>query len=202
MSGESLRGEPLQFPQMARLIREFGDSETIINIVTNGTIMTSDLVDALSSAPSLRLQISTHGLDGVEDVIKAHRGAAAKVERTLGLLQDAGVDVSLATVVQKSNLHRLLDIYRHFSTVPATHHSFVMYEPMGDGRPEHIDPDAVRDQRLRTAEARAAYLQEALQTVELSTSWRVTAPLRRLARAVRQRDRRAPSTERPGPASR
>jgi len=147
-------GEPFEFPHIARLIREFGASETTLNIVTNGTIMTGDLVDAIAQAPSLRLQVSTHGLGKVEDDIKALRGAAGKVERTLGLLEDAGVSVSLATVVQRRNLHQLMDIYRHFSMFPASHHSFVMYEPMGDVPPEHIDPDDVRITADRADELR------------------------------------------------
>ena len=40
---------------------------------------------------------------------------------------------------------------------------------------------------LATATARAAYLDDALRHVELSTSWRLTAPLRRLRRAVRRK---------------
>ena len=146
-------GEPFQFPHIARLIKVCAGSEMILNIVTNGTIMTSDHLKAIAEAPNLRLQVSTHGLGDVEDAIKRRPSASRQVDKTLGRLIDAGATVSLATVVQKQNLHQLGDIYRHFSALPYSHHSFVMYEPMGD-TPEHIDPTDVRITPDRAEELR------------------------------------------------
>jgi len=147
-------GEPFQFPHIARLIKECAGSEMILNIVTNGTIMTGDHLKAVAEAPNLRLQVSTHGLGDVEDAIKRRPSASRQVDKTLDRLMDAGAAVSLATVVQKQNLGQLVDIYRHFSALPYTHHSFVMYEPMGDTPPEHIDPTDVRITPDRAEELR------------------------------------------------
>ena len=147
-------GEPFQFPGIDQLIREFGNSDMILNIVTNGTIMTKAHLDAIADAKSLRLQLSTHGLGDVEDTIKGRSTASSQVERTLRELIGVGATVSLATVVQKHNLHQLVDIYRHFANVPYTHHSFVMYEPMGDLTSMHVDPSAVRITADRAGELR------------------------------------------------
>ena len=137
-------GEPFQFPHIAQLIREFGSSDMALNIVTNGTIMTKEHLDAVADARSLRLQVSTHGLGAVEDSIKCRSSASRQVDKTLKMLTEASVSISLATVVQKENLHQLVDIYRHFSGLPYTHHSFVMYEPIGDTTAGYIDPAQVR----------------------------------------------------------
>ena len=147
-------GEPFQFPGIDQLIREFGNSDMILNIVTNGTIMTKAHLDAIADAKSLRLQLSTHGLGDVEDTIKGRSTASSQVEKTLRELIGVGATVSLATVVQKHNLHQLVDIYRHFASVPYTHHSFVMYEPMGDLTSMHVDPSAVRITADRAGELR------------------------------------------------
>jgi MoaA/NifB/PqqE/SkfB family radical SAM enzyme len=147
-------GEPFQYPRIADLIREFGSSAMTLNIVTNGTIMTRAHLDAIAGAASLRLQVSTHGLGAVEDTIKARPSASKQVARTLDDLASVGAMVSIATVVQKNNLHQLVDIYRHFSHVPYTHHSFVMYEPMGDSAAMHIRPSDVRITPDRAEELR------------------------------------------------
>lgn len=147
-------GEPFQFPEIDRLISEFGNSEMILNIVTNGTIMTRAHLEAIANAKNLRLQLSTHGLGDVEDTIKGRASASSQVGRTLRELIDVNATVSLATVVQKRNLHQLVDIYRHFANVPYTHHSFVMYEPMGDLTSMHIDPSDVRITADRAEELR------------------------------------------------
>ncbi len=148
-------GEPFQFPHIARLIKECAGSDMILNIVTNGTILTNDHLKAVAEAPNLRLQVSTHGLGDVEDAIKRRPSASRQVDKTLERLTGAGATVSLATVVQKQNLHQVADIYRHFSALPYSHHSFVMYEPMGDAPPEHIDPADIRITPVRADELRA-----------------------------------------------
>lgn len=137
-------GEPFLFPKIDKLISELGGSDIQLNIVTNGTVMTKEHLTAIANAKNVRIQLSTHGLGEVENKIKRLKNAARKVDANLKKLIDIGAKLSIATVVQKQNLHQLIEIYKHFSKVPYTHHSFVLYEPMGDLSSMFIDPKDVR----------------------------------------------------------
>ena len=128
----------------------------ILNVVTNGTVMTQAHLDAIAKAKNLTLQLSTHGLGAVEDTIKARPSASNQVDKTLRELIGGGATVDPChrrTEAQPPSACRHIPALRQGS-IP--HHSFVMYEPMGDLTSMHVDPRAVRITADRASELQAA----------------------------------------------
>jgi len=109
-------GEPLlNLKADMKLIKEISSwcEETGIefqcNIFTNGTLITKDLIEKLSSfAISPRVQISVHGPKKIHDkkrIFKNGEGSYETIMHGLKLLKDSKMPFYIAEMIDKDNLH-------------------------------------------------------------------------------------------------
>jgi radical SAM protein with 4Fe4S-binding SPASM domain len=138
-------GEPFFFPHIDKLIEKLGKYKSTLNIITNGIAISKKHFKPIAEAKNIKIQFSVHGLGEVENSIKRNDKAFDSVNRNIQEVAKLGVEISLATVIQKRNLMQLFDIYRHFSSIPYTHHNFVLYEPINPDKAQlYINPEDVR----------------------------------------------------------
>ncbi len=96
-------GEPLLYPHFRRLNLALEGRSFRSVLITNGTLLKA------SDAPSLNFQEIQFSLDGLEeghDLLRG-RGTFRRTVESLTWALEAGMDVSVATVIHRGNLHEL-----------------------------------------------------------------------------------------------
>lgn len=126
-------------------------------VVTNGLKHTPDMVKRFADLPGLHVQVSIDGLDDNHDRIRGAQGALKRSERSLYALAEAGVPLSVNTVVQRSNFHEMVEVYERFKPLPLKFHAFSLIEGRDHAEDEYLQPEdgAELMRVLREVKARA-----------------------------------------------
>lgn len=124
-------GEPYYLKYFSSVIEDFaGKISPTIRVLTNAYSLDEKLIDRLAGRPRLSFQVSFDGTGDVHNWIRVQKryDAFSKSDRNLRLLSQAGLGVSVQTVIQRHNVGNLLETYRHFRDVPYLHHGFGIVE--------------------------------------------------------------------------
>jgi MoaA/NifB/PqqE/SkfB family radical SAM enzyme len=135
-------GEPTlvkYFWKLAERICEIDGLEK--KVVTNGLKHTDDMVKRFADLPDLHVQVSIDGLDENHDRIRGAQGALQRSERSLYALAEAGVPLSVNTVVQRSNFREMVDVYERFKPLPLKFHAFSLIEGRDHAEDEYLQPE-------------------------------------------------------------
>src|SRR5262249_46676717 len=138
-----------------------GRTQMTLKVCTNGFHLDEELIQNLAGRPRLHFQVSFDGTGATHNAIRVQSryDAFTQSDRNFRLLADAGIAVSLNTVIQRHNVGNLLDTYRHFRGVPYLFHGFGIVEEgswnfdSNDFLPEQIEPLA-RELEQLLAESR------------------------------------------------
>lgn len=84
-----------------------------VSLVTNGSIVTDDLIDYCLSH-DISVSVS---FDILEDVQNSQRGHYSEVVDNINRLTDAGIDVAFNTVITNDNVDRMTEMIRHMNDV-------------------------------------------------------------------------------------
>ncbi len=96
-------GEPLLYPHFELLNRELAGRSYRTVLISNGTLMEGLDMRSLNFR---EIQLSIDGLQEGHDHLRG-KGTYRKVMQSLGRALQAGIDVSVATVIHARNLHEL-----------------------------------------------------------------------------------------------
>jgi radical SAM protein with 4Fe4S-binding SPASM domain len=80
------------------------------NIVTNGLAVDSKTVAEMKQVGISNVGISLDGLEKTHDTIRGLKGSHQHVLKTIGLVQEANINVIVITTVNDLNIHELSDI--------------------------------------------------------------------------------------------
>jgi len=106
-------GEPLLRRDLPRLLREVtGTYGATAVVLTNGTLLESECVDGLAALPEKRLflQVSLDGSSAERNDALRSAGSFEGAVRGIRAARTAGLDITVATVVLRSNLDDLIAI--------------------------------------------------------------------------------------------
>ena len=107
-------GELFLRPDTMAIMADFAEREFILEVKTNGTLLTDEIVGGLSMLPLLDVQISiyeTH--DGWSNLTRAIY-PLNRIEDYVRKLVNADVPVTLSVLVGRHNIDRLREIHEHF----------------------------------------------------------------------------------------
>ncbi|KYK32426.1 MAG: radical SAM protein [Theionarchaea archaeon] len=104
-------GEPLLHPHLFELMEHARKKPLTILLFTNGTLLTSEIVEKLKELHVYRVNISIDGPDAeTHDQFRRMEGALERTTRGITLLREAGIPVQVSTSVTKVNYTKLKEI--------------------------------------------------------------------------------------------
>jgi len=142
-------GEPYYLPYFKPVIEDYaGKIKPTVKICTNGYSLDRALIDRLAGRKRLHFQVSFDGTGDVHNAIRVQKryDAFSKSEQNFRALAEAGLSVSLNTVIQRSNVGNILSTYRHFRDVGYLFHGFNFVEDGSwDYDKNRLLPDQIDD---------------------------------------------------------
>ena len=142
-------GEPYYLPYFRPILEDYaGSTRMTLKICTNAFHLDETLISSLAGRGHLLFQVSFDGTGAVHNAIRVQSryDAFTRSDRNIRLLAQAGIAVSINTVIQRHNVGNLLETYRHFRDLPYLFHGFGIVEdgswdfPSNDFLPEQIEP--------------------------------------------------------------
>jgi len=132
-----------------------------LKICTNAFQLDDALISSLAGRRHLLFQVSFDGIGAIHNAIRVQSryDAFSRRDRNIRLLAQAGIAVSINTVIQRHNVGNILETYRHFRDLPYLFHGFGIVEAdtwdfaNNDFLPEQLAPLADELEQLQ-AEAR------------------------------------------------
>lgn len=111
-------GEPMLNPNLIEFIELCRDGNYSINLLSNLTLLTDDLVSAFERTPLLSVQTSLYSMDGdTHDSITTSRGSFAKTKRAIEILHEHNIPMQINCPVMKQNKDTYQDVLRWASSL-------------------------------------------------------------------------------------
>lgn len=104
-------GEPLMRPDIMDILAYGKKKRLAISIVTNGTLMTKEMVSKLNEMDLDTLWISFEGMENNHDFLRG-KGTFAKAIEALEHLREFKSKVAIRVSVSKNNINELLDVIK------------------------------------------------------------------------------------------
>lgn len=154
-------GEPLMEPALWDIINAFKENKKIIQLISNGTLIT----------PSIARKIKMHGvdyvqisLDGLKETHEYQRGVPGCFEKTINAityLREEGVSVTVNTLVTQKNKDEITDIIQLLIDLGVREYRTTRLIVMGRGedlQPEVLTPQQTHDLITKILKLRTRYL--------------------------------------------
>lgn len=125
-------GEPFLRQDLFEVLEELRKGEIDTYILTNGTLITSELAARLSALGVKGVQISIEGPEIVHDSIRGTGSFAASLGGIRNIL-DAGIELTLNTTLSELNADSFMDVINLASSTGAQRVGFSRLVPSGSG---------------------------------------------------------------------
>lgn len=104
-------GEPLLRDDFTEIYRYLKHKGLLVSVLTNATLITPDRVRLFRTHPPRHLEVSVYGITReTYEAVTRQPGSHASFFRGVNLLLDAGIGVTLKTMVLRSNVHEFARI--------------------------------------------------------------------------------------------
>ena len=101
-------GEPLLRPDFAAIYTRARERGMLVSLFTNATIVEPRTIALLRDLPPLSVEVSIYGATAAtHELVTGAPGSFAAVRRGLALLADAGIPLTVKTMLMTLNLHEL-----------------------------------------------------------------------------------------------
>ncbi len=104
-------GEPFLHPDFPEILRQARRHDYIVNILSNGMLLTSDIVEAIREANINMIQISLYSMEpGIHDAVTRTPGSHGKTLRSIETLIENEIPVQISCPMIKTNKHSYRDV--------------------------------------------------------------------------------------------
>lgn len=104
-------GEPLLHEDFSGILRKCREFDFSVNVLSNLTLLTDELLDVMRDNPLLSVQTSVYSMtDAVHDTITGVKGSFNKTMKGLQKLQSVGIPVQISCPVMKINQDMFADV--------------------------------------------------------------------------------------------
>ncbi len=108
-------GEPLLHPHVFKIIEHARRMPMSVDIFTNATLITEDIVERFKILGIRQFNISVDSIDEtIHDTFRGKKGSLKRTLRAINLLCEAGFSVKLAISLNQYNKDRIIDILKYF----------------------------------------------------------------------------------------
>lgn len=99
-------GEPLLHPNFIAFIRKCNLYNLSVNVLSNLTLLTQDIIDEMKKNPLLSVQTSLYSMDGeIHDSITHSHGSFEKTMSAILVLLENHIPVQISCPIMKQNMH-------------------------------------------------------------------------------------------------
>ncbi|MFQ5561086.1 MAG: radical SAM protein [Nitrospinota bacterium] len=131
-------GEPLLLEYVPRLLSDVDTGDTTVRLVTNGLLLKDSFIEKLMEK-NIVVQVSIDGFEGSHDFIRGAPGAYKKTMRVIEKLLEKKIPVVVHSVIQKSNVHEIFELFRLFYEKKLQNYSLALVERMKNIHSEDLD---------------------------------------------------------------
>lgn len=104
-------GEPLLHRDFASFLKRCRELDLSVNVLSNLTLLTDDIIAEMKSNPLLSVQTSLYSMNScVHDSITGLKGSFNKTVRGIRRILDAGIPVQISCPVMKQNKNTFFDV--------------------------------------------------------------------------------------------
>lgn len=140
-------GEPFIRHDWHLLIKELAQNGVVPNIISNGWLITGEILDKAKENNVGTIAISLDGLEETHDYMRK-KGSFQRVIRSLKMMEEKGVSGGVITTVSKKNIDELQGIKQLLVEVGASYWQLQIGLPMGNFKERRhmiLDPGQVDD---------------------------------------------------------
>ena len=140
-------GEPLIRPDVCQLIERLRKNGVIPNIITNGWLLTEDLLDNIIKAGAGSIAISIDGLEKQHDYMR-REGSFARDMANLELMASKNANTAVITTLTQGNINDLEEMYQTFKSKGVKLWQLQIGLPMGSLKEQEgmvLSPEQVED---------------------------------------------------------
>ncbi|MGE5341166.1 MAG: radical SAM protein [Candidatus Omnitrophota bacterium] len=124
-------GEPFTRPDWPLLVREFSQHGVIPNMISNGWLITDEILDTAKANDVGAIAISLDGLEETHDFMRKP-GSFERAVRSLNMMKAKNMKAGVVTTVSKKNIHELHGIKDLLTQIGASYWQLQIGLPMGN----------------------------------------------------------------------
>ena len=141
-------GEPLTRRDITDLVQRLSDRGVVVNIITNGWLMTQELAVQLKEKGIATVAISIDGTREIHDEVRKN-GAFEHAQQAYGFLKAAGITTGAVTTITKKNIDNLSELKEELIRIGVDSWQVQLGLPMGNLEKQHadwgIEPEQMHD---------------------------------------------------------
>lgn len=127
-------GEPLLRPDIFELLGYASKKKLAIDLLTNGALITKDIIERLEDTNIFHLQVSLDGIGKTHDQFRGISGSYERSIKAIELLRDADYGVSISSAVTKQNIKEIPKIIDLAVDLGANLYKTTLFMPTGRGK--------------------------------------------------------------------
>jgi len=127
-------GEPLIRPDIFELLEYASQKKICINLITNGALITKEIIDRLENTNIFQLQLSIDGIGNTHEDFRGIKGSYERTINSIKLLRNANYGVVVSSVVTKQNINELPKIIDVAIDLGVSSYKTTLFMPTGRGK--------------------------------------------------------------------
>jgi radical SAM protein with 4Fe4S-binding SPASM domain len=127
-------GEPLTRPDIFELLEYSSQKKLSIELLTNGTMITKEVIDRFENINLFNIQVSIDGIGKTHDKFRGVDGSYKRAVKAIKLLKDANYEVVISSAVSKQNMGRISELIDMAIDLGASAYKTTLFMPAGRGK--------------------------------------------------------------------
>lgn len=140
-------GEPLTRKDIPRIIKRLNENGVIVNLITNGWLLSETMVIRLKESGVATVAISIDGTEEIHDKIRKE-GSFARSKRAFALLNLVGIETGAVTTITKQNIGHLHELKEELIAMGVQTWQVQLGLPMGNLKEQEdwvLEPEQMND---------------------------------------------------------
>ncbi len=140
-------GEPLTRKDIPRLVKRLNENGVIVNLITNGWLLSETMVIRLKESGIATVAISIDGTEEIHDKIRKE-GSYARSRRAFSLLNLVGIETGAVTTITKQNISQLSELKEELIAMGVKTWQVQLGLPMGNLSEQEdwvLEPEQMND---------------------------------------------------------
>lgn len=105
-------GEPLCHPEIIRIIEHTASKNVVLNLITNGLLVNSELIELIQANKKIQLNISLDGMEHTHNTIRGN-GTFTRLGKILSKLQKSNIKTEILCTLNYKNFHEHMEIIEY-----------------------------------------------------------------------------------------
>jgi radical SAM protein with 4Fe4S-binding SPASM domain len=127
-------GEPLIRPDIFELLEYASEKKMGIELLSNGALITPEVIKKLENTNIFSVQISIDGLKNTHDAFRGIKGSFKRSINAIKLLKNANYGLSISSAVTRQNIDEIPEIIDSAIDLGANSYKTTLFMPTGRGK--------------------------------------------------------------------